>query len=320
MAIELFIQNQDTIYMPVVEDGIQLSWERKNTPGKLSFTVVKDGELNFQEGNPVKLVINDKTMFYGFVFTKKRKANSPTIDVVAYDQTRYLKNKDTFIGEGLKASEILRRLAKDFLLDVGMIEDTQYTIDSIVEENQTLFDIIQSALDETLAHTGQLYCLYDAAGKLMLQNINAMKLDILIDAQTGEDFDYESSIDTQTYNKIQLCYEDKQNGKRALYIAQDSEKIAQWGMLQYFEQIQSPIGAPAKADALLQLYDQKTRKLTVKNVFGDVRVRAGCTLMVSLHLGDIVVNNHMMVEKVTHHFTEEHHFMDLTLVGGEFIA
>ena len=45
-------------------------------------------------------------MFYGFVFTKSRKANSVTIDVVAYDQLRYLKNKDTITEEGLKLSLI----------------------------------------------------------------------------------------------------------------------------------------------------------------------------------------------------------------------
>lgn len=37
-----------------------------------------------------------------------------------------------------------------------------------------------------------------------------------------------------------------------------------WGVLQYYEELQTATGAAAKADALLKLYDQKTRKLTVK--------------------------------------------------------
>lgn len=78
--------------------------------------------------------------------------------------------------------------------------------------------------------------------------------------------------------------------------------------------------AAAKANALLKLYDQKTRKLTVKNAFGDVRVRAGCAVVVALNLGDIITNNYLMVEKVTHNFKGDEHFMDLTLIGGEFIA
>ena len=297
-----------------------MTWERKGTPGKLEFTVIKDGVLNFQEGNPVKLTVNGTTMFYGFVFTKSRKANSVTIDVVAYDQLRYLKNKDTITEEGLKASDLLKRIATDFRLNLGTVEDTGYTLETIVEENQTLFDMIQSALDETLMNTKQLYVLYDDAGKLTLKNINTMKLNLLIDEETGENFSYESSIDEQTYNKIKLAYNDEKTGKRELFIAQDGAKMNQWGVLQYFEEVQTKTGASAKADALLKLYDQKTRKLTIQNAFGDVRVRAGSAVVVALNLGDIVTNNYMVVNKVTHTFKGDEHMMALDLIGGEFIA
>ena len=297
-----------------------MTWERKGTPGKLEFTVIKDGVLNFQEGNPVKLTVNGTTMFYGFVFTKSRKANSVTIDVVAYDQLRYLKNKDTITEEGLKASDLLKRIATDFRLNLGTVEDTGYTLETIVEENQTLFDMIQSALDETLMNTKQLYVLYDDAGKLTLKNINTMKLNLLIDEETGENFSYESSIDEQTYNKIKLAYNNEKTGKRELFIAQDGAKMNQWGVLQYFEEVQTKTGASAKADALLKLYDQKTRKLTIQNAFGDVRVRAGSAVVVALNLGDIVTNNYMVVNKVTHTFRGDEHMMELDLIGGEFIA
>ena len=320
MSIELLIQNGSTIYYPVVEEGVSLTWERKGTPGKLEFTVIKDGVLNFQEGNPVKLTVNGTTMFYGFVFTKSRKANSVTIDVVAYDQLRYLKNKDTITEEGLKASDLLKRIATDFRLNLGTVEDTGYTLETIVEENQTLFDMIQSALDETLMNTKQLYVLYDDAGKLTLKNINTMKLNLLIDEETGENFSYESSIDEQTYNKIKLAYNNEKTGKRELFIAQDGAKMNQWGVLQYFEEVQTKTGASAKADALLKLYDQKTRKLTIQNAFGDVRVRAGSAVVVALNLGDIVTNNYMVVNKVTHTFKGDEHMMALDLIGGEFIA
>lgn len=320
MAVELFIQHNSTIQFPVVEEGAKLTLERKGTPGKLEFTVVKGPGLNFAEGDPVKLTVNGTAMFYGFVFTKSRKANSVTIDVVAYDQLRYLKNKDTYTEEGLKASDLLKRIATDFRLNLGSVEDTGYTIETIVEENSTLFDMIQNALDETLLNTGQLYCLYDEGGALTLKNVNSMKLNLLIDSETGETFDYSSSIDEQTYNKIKLAYNNDQTGKRELYVAQDGEKMNTWGVLQYYEELQTATGAAAKADALLKLYDQKTRKLTVKNAFGDVRVRAGSAVVVSLDLGDIVTNNYLMVEKVTHTFKGDEHFMDLTLIGGEFIA
>lgn len=319
MAVELFIQHNSTIQFPVVEEGARLTLERKGTPGKLEFTVVKGPGLNFAEGDPVKLNVNGTAMFYGFVFKKKRDKGG-TIDVVAYDQLRYLKNKDTITEEGLKASDLLKRIATDFRLNLGTVEDTGYTLETIVEENQTLFDMIQSALDETLMNTKQLYVLYDDAGKLTLKNINTMKLNLLIDEETGENFSYESSIDEQTYNKIKLAYNNEKTGKRELFIAQDGAKMNQWGVLQYFEEVQTKTGASAKADALLKLYDQKTRKLTIQNAFGDVRVRAGSAVVVALNLGDIVTNNYMVVNKVTHTFRGDEHMMELDLIGGEFIA
>jgi hypothetical protein len=319
LAVELFIQHNSTIQFPVVKEGARLTLERKGTPGKLEFTVVKGPGLNFAEGDPVKLTVNGTAMFYGFVF-KKMRDKGGTIDVVAYDQLRYLKNKDTITEEGLKASDLLKRIATDFRLNLGTVEDTGYTLETIVEENQTLFDMIQNALDETLMNTKQLYVLYDDAGKLTLKNINAMKLNLLIDEETGENFSYESSIDEQTYNKIKLAYNNEKTGKRELFIAQDGAKMNQWGVLQYFEEVQTQTGASAKADALLKLYDQKTRKLTIQNAFGDVRVRAGSAVVVALNLGDIVTNNYMVVNKVTHTFRGDEHMMALDLIGGEFIA
>lgn len=121
-------------------------------------------------------------------------------------------------------------------------------------------------------------------------------------------------------NKIKLAYNDEKTGKRELFIAQDGAKMNQWGVLQYFEEVQTKTGASAKADALLKLYDQKTRKLTIQNAFGDVRVRAGSAVVVALNLGDIVTNNYMVVNKVTHIFRGDEHMMELDLIGGEFIA
>lgn len=319
MAVELMIQHNSTIQFPVVEEGAKLTLERKGTPGKLDFTVLKTSGLNFAEGDLVKLTVDGTTMFYGFVFKKKRDKGG-TISVTAYDQLRYLKNKDTIIEEGLKASDLLKRIATDFRLSLGTVEDTGYTIEVVDEQNQTLFDMVQNALDETLLNTKQLFVLFDDAGKLTLKNINSMKLNLLIDEETGENFSYESSIDDQTYNKIKLVYNNDKTGKRELYVAQDGEKMNQWGVLQYFEEVQTQTGASAKADALLKLYDQKTRKLTIQNAFGDVRVRAGTAVVVSLNLGDIVTNNYMVVNKVTHTFKGDEHRMELDMIGGEFIG
>lgn len=319
MGAEILIQHGSTIQYPAVVEGAKLTLERKGTPGKLTFTVVKDSKLNFQEGDPVKLTLDGTPMFYGFVFIKSRDKDG-TIDVTAHDQLRYLKNKDTITEEGLKASDLLKRIATDFRLNLGTVEDTGYTMETVVEENQTLFDMIQNALDETLLNTGKLYVLYDDVGSLTLKDINSMKTNLLIDMEAAENFSYSSSIDDATYNKIKLAFNNEKTGKRELYVAQDGEKINQWGVLQYFEEIQTATGAAAKAEAMLAHYDRKTRKLTIKNAFARPDIRAGSAVMVSLNLGDIIANQYLMAEKVVFTFKEDENMMDLTLVGGEFVA
>ena len=91
-------------------------------------------------------------------------------------------------------------------------------------------------------------------------------------------------------------------------------------MLQYFENIRETTNAKAKANALLELYNRKTRTLSIANALGDARVRGGTGVGIILNLGDQLVQNYMLVEKVKHVFYENEHRMDLTLRGGDFIA
>ena len=316
MNVELLIEHDGKLYFPVVEEGIQWTTERTGSPSILKFTVVKDGILDFQEGDPVRLKVDGQDVFFGFVFTKKRN-KSETIEVTAYDQLRYLKNKDTYVYENKTASQVIQMIASDFKLNLGSVEKTNYVIKSRVEDNQSLFDIIQNALDLELQNKGELFCLYDKFGSLTLQNISSMRLDLLIDAGTAEDFDYTSTIDSNTYNQIKLTYDNESGGTRDVYMAKDSSSINQWGVLQFYEKLQKGENGQAKADALLKLYNAKTRNLQVNNVLGDVRCRAGTMPIVNLNLGDITVSSYLLVEKATHTFKDGQHLMSLYLRGGE---
>lgn len=319
MKVDLIIQHGNVIQYPAVAEGIELSLERKGTPGKLTFTVVKDEVLNFEEGDACKLTVDGVDVFFGFVFTKKRNKDR-TISVTAYDQLRYLKNKDTYVYENKTATEVVQMIAGDFQLRTGVLEDTGYKIASRTEADATLFDIIQNALDETLTARKQLFVLYDDVGRLTLRNIESMKLNLLLDAETMGDFDYKSTIDDSTYNQIKVVHEDSEKGKRLIYIAKDSSHINAWGVLQLTESVQEAVNGQATADGLLALYNTKTRTLTATDVLGDVRVRAGCSIVVQLELGDITVRNFMVVESVRHTFNEQQHLMQLKLRGGTFIV
>lgn len=319
MSVQLIIHNGNRLMEPAIEDGMVWETSRKGSPGKLTFSVVKDQELQFEEGNAVQLKKDGQNVFFGFVFTKKRSKDG-IINVTAYDQLRYLKNKDTYVYTNKKASEFIRMVAHDFNLNTGTIEDTGFKIASRVEDNKTLFDMFQNALDLTLESTKKMFILYDNFGKLTLRSLEKMKLDLLLDEETGENFDYTSSIDSNTYNKIKLSYENEKSGKREIFIAQDGQRINEWGVLQHFETIQEGVNGKAKADALLSLYNRKSRSLSMSKAFGNIYVRGGNMLVVRLDLDDIKVMNYMIVENVKHTFNENEHYMDLQLIGGEFSA
>jgi hypothetical protein len=321
MTYELIIQHGSTIMYPVTVEGVTIEWERQGQPGKLKFDVVKTDGLSFQEGDPVRFSVDGTPLFYGFVFEKSRKGSNPrVITCTVYDQLYYLNNKDTYVYTSKTAADVIRMVAEDFQLQVGSLEDTGYTIESRVEDNQTLFDIIQNALDETLEATGEMYVLYDDVGKLTLKGLGSMKINMLLDDETAGDYDYKSSIASDTYNKIKLSYENTDTGTREIFIAQDGSHINQWGTLQYYEKLDSTANAKAMADSLLDLYNTKTRTLKLKDVLGDVRVRAGTMLVVMLGLGDINVSNYFMVEQVKHTFNEGQHLMELKLRGGTFVT
>lgn len=326
MSVELLISDSSgkNACIPIIEEGIDWTTERRSTPGKLTFNVIMDDDVSFEEGAAVRFKVDDKEVFYGFVFTKKRDKDR-VVSVTAYDQLRYLNNKDTYVYENKTASQFIQMVASDFSLNVGTIENTKFVIPSRVEENSSLFDMIENTLDLTLQNTKEMFVLYDDFGKLTLKNISSMYVGepgayLMIDEESGENFDYSSSIDSDTYNKIKLTYDNEDTGKREVYIAQDGKHINEWGVLQYFDTLSKGENGQAKANALLQLYNKKTRSLKIKKVFGDTRVRAGSMIIVNLSLGDLNLKNFMLVEKVTHTFKLDEHFMDLTLRGGEFVG
>ena len=313
MDIELSISDPsgNKLYMPVVEEGIEWSTERRSTPGKLTFKIINDGIIDFEEGSRVRLKVDGKEVFYGFVFTKRRDKNQ-IISVTAYDQLRYLNNKDTYVYENKTVAEFIQMIATDFNLKTGTLEDTKFKIASRVEDNTSLFDMIENALDLTLQNTKEMFVMFDELGEESAY--------LLIDEETGENFEYSSSIDSDVYNKIKLSYDNEDTGKRDIYIAQDGTHMNEWGVLQYFDTLSKGENGQAKADALLKLYNKKSRNLKITNAIGDTRVRAGSLVVVSLALGDVNLKNFMLVEKVRHTFKLDQHVMDLTLRGGEFVG
>lgn len=314
MEVHLYIQNGQSVYEPVVQGSINWETQRKGQPGKCSFTIIPDSKLHIEEGNAVRLDVNGKSVFFGFIFERSWNSDGQ-MKVTAYDQLRYLKNTDSYNYTNLSTGEVILMIARDYNLKTGTLIDTGHKI-SRNRPDKTLIDIILDSLDLTLIHTGKIYVLYDDAGSLTLNDAENMKLDIMIDGSTAQDYDFKISVDSDTYNQIKVYYDDNKTKKREVYMTKDTETINKWGILQKNESIEKDANGQEIAERYLGLYNRPTRSLNIKGAFGDIRVRAGCLIPVSLDLKEMELKNYLLVEAVTHNIDEGIHTMDMTLRGA----
>lgn len=315
MEVHLYIQNGQTVYEPVVEGSIDWETQRKGQPGKCSFTVIPDGRLKIEEGNAVRLDVAGVPVFFGFIFERSWSSEGE-MKITAYDQLRYLKNKDSYNYENKTAGEVVQMIAADFNLQVGELEDTGYPIPPRNEPDTTLFDIILNALDFTLMGTGKMFVLYDDVGKLTLKNVENMKLNLMIDSETAQDYDLAVSIDKDTYNQIKLYRDNDETKERDVFMTKNTENINKWGVLQMSESLDKGVDGQTVAETYLTLYNRPSKSLSIKGAFGDIRVRAGCLIPVFLDIRDMQLKNYLLIEAVTHKIDEGIHTMDLTLRGA----
>lgn len=312
--VTLFFTHKKKSWNLPVQNGLKITLERKGSPGKMEFTTIADKKHKMYCGDSVNFLVDGKPFFYGYIFTLKPSADG-TISVIAYDQLRYFKNKDAIFYKKKTATKVLKQIANTYKLKVGKLENTKQLV-SRNELGATLFDIMENCLAETLQGKGKIYTLYDDYGKLMLRQ--PWKVNILIDEETGQGYDYSCSIDGEVYNQIKLVYENKKKKTLDTYVAKSTKNINKWGVLQMYDKLDSPKGAKLKAKVLLQMYNKQSRTLSINGAFGSIQVRAGCLLPVIMDLYDKKVSSYMLVDRVVHNFENGLHTMDLDLSGGGF--
>ena len=303
---------------PIVLDGIEWQTERAGTPSRLTFTVVKDQTLadagGFVEGDDVILRVNDRDIFKGFIFEKTRDRNQH-IQVTAYDQLRYFTNKHIYQYENKRADEVLKAVCSAFNLTTGNIENTGFKIQARNEDNQTLFDIVLNALDLTYNSTGKDYVLYDEFGRICLRykfSEDMVVRTVLLNSANSEDFDYKTSIDNDTYNRIIVTQETEAENVGNVFQVQDYASQGKWGVLSFILNVGKNENAVTVANNVLKLKNRKTRELSIKGIIGDLDVRAGKIVPFLIDLGDINERIFLQCDSVTHHFYADRHTMDVS--------
>ena len=217
----------------------------------------------------------------------------------------------------MTATEIIKKIADDTYMKCGTLEDSGYKIASLIKKG-TYFDMILEAISLTTTNTRKLFILDDDFGKLRLRNIANTAVGILLDEESGENYSYSSSIDSDTYNQVKVVREDKKSKKKSIFIAKDSSRIQEWGLLQLLEDLGENENGQIKANTLLALKNRETKRFSLSKCFGDNRLKAGNRCYVKLKTEEEQIDSMMLIEKAKHQYYKDNHLMDLEFISGVF--
>lgn len=316
MKCELLIANKRSGKIwDVVNCTQTASWttNRTGSPGTFKFTLNKCADIAFLEGDVVRFSVDGELQFYGWVFTKV-KNRWDEIEVTCYDRLRYLKANASYAFYDYKVGDMISQIAADFQLDVGNVADTGYAIPSFIKEDETVLDMIGEAVQQTLLNTGKIYVFYDDGNGLALTEAADMISPVMIGERSLlTEYEYKTDIDEQTYNSVKLARPNEETGRADVVIAEDSANIGQWGLLQLYQTVDGNVNdaqMKAQAQASLAYYNRRMRTVKV-NSLGVPGLRAGQMVLMKVPgLGDINLDQYVLLEKVTHTWENDVHTME----------
>ncbi len=279
--MELWLYQRSGLSGKVPVSGVR--WQtRIGGAGILEFSAPWVGILA-AEGDRVRLLREGQAVFDGFVFQTERDGRGQR--VLCYDRVKYLLYKDTKVFRNRTAGEIAGEILGERQLKTGGLAETGYVLPLLAMEGQTLLQMIRKALEETRAATGKEFVLYDNAGEMVLREAAENPAGVLL---CGENqvlsYQEKSDIDGGTFNRFKIWQEDGRSGFRRVTVENDGDSQEKWGVLQYFERVDSRLNAAQVKEriaALRKSAGQARRTLEVQGL-ADWVCRAGTTALVRL--------------------------------------
>ena len=202
--------------------------------------------------------------------------------------------------------------------------DIKYLTDHGYTEEAAIAELSKSdkykAKESEMKERKPVFLAYDDKGLLTVKELNDMVTDILIDSSQIGDYEYTSSIEN-TFTQVLVVREanaDKSGVKQYFRTGSASAKneIAKWGLLQkVFKPDDKKTNAIEYAKDWLDTLARKTHTLRLKDCLGHIEIRPGSGIWLSFNTGDQILNNELVyVQAVTHKFNNNKHLMDLDII------
>lgn len=303
-------------YLGDAVEQVEWSTYLEGQPGKLTFTVHKTDGVAFWEGATVWFSVDGELIFQGIVFKKERTQDVDLIKVTAYDFLVYLKNKDAFVFEQKTLGEIFTEVCEKFERPFIITGEANHQCADRIFDNKSGWDVIQTSIDDTLINTGEYWMLRSVNNTIQLVNSDQFISNLVLGDNSGIiSFNYTTSID-DSYNQVKGYRDNQDTGRREIYIVKDSDTIGIWGLLQYYLQINDTLNAAQieeRVESVLRLYNKTGREFKCNECLGHLSVFAGAIVRLQIaDLGDITLNDNLLIDQCTHTFTESYHHMGFT--------
>ena len=180
-------------------------------------------------GMEARLQVEGTGIFAGYLFTVGSEHGGRTL--VAADSMRYLLCKDTKAYLNMTVAEIVQDICGERGLSLGTVEDGGVRLEELTCDQQTLLDIISTAIDESEKLGGGKLTLFDDAGVLRLMREEELDTGLVL---TGKNllsgYTATEEIGEDTYNRVQLVRKNRKTGRREFFVKEDAGSIERWGV------------------------------------------------------------------------------------------
>ena len=318
--------------------NIRMRSSLKDNCGTLTFKLLHDDcQRLFSNGDRVRLYLDGRCWFCGFIFSMQY-AGKNDMQVTVFDFLRYFKTPLMYMKtqlmtqdgtKGLTASETFKKLCTDLAIPYSVRTNSTTPVPAQNYDRKTGFNIMEFAITQTLLnssednrkyftfyHESNLDAdegvenyldtqLFKTSGEVQFQLRNNLTVDVPITDELLIKYNYESSIDKQSYNEVVL-YKDqktylsakgktlkkgKKTGTRLVKSSNngpDKDKWnllkGKWGYLPYYHKC--PDGyteaqMQSVANQLQNILGRETHSLQL-SCYGIIGLRAGQLVGVSI--------------------------------------
>lgn len=308
--------------------NIRLKTVLYNNCGQLSFKMLHPQCQEFKEGDRVRLYMNGKCKFCGFIFTRSFQQDEEML-VYAFDFLRYFKSPMLYDRNmmmslngqtGLTINEIFRKLCQDLKIPFEIKAESTIPVPAQRYDMKSAFNILEFAINQTIINSSednrQYFTYYhesdideeqlkQTSGVVQLQLRNNLTTNVPItDSDLILNYDYKTTIDEQTFNRIILYKDEKtylsetgktlkkgqKTGTRTIRVFPENiEKVKQtseglYGYLPYYHKCPDSYTEAQinkVGNELLAMLDRKTSSLKLE-CYGIIGMRAGYLVPVAI--------------------------------------